>query len=139
MRRSEKCKLNYFQDLWNKSSAFEVSLARRRQWKSRSSKMAKRRRKGLLRMAPLHQEISMNAYLKAPLALAFILAIPLFARPALGAPAQETGHRSAHHRVADFTPATALVSPAAPVWRAPQTDGLSRNAEECSRGGCIDN
>ena len=37
----------------------------------------------------------MNAYLKAPMALAFILAVPLFARPALGAPAQEpaTGRR----------------------------------------------
>src|SRR6202522_879727 len=112
MRRSEKCKLNYFQDLWNKSSAFEVSLARRRQWKSRSSKMAKRRRKGLLRIAPLQQKISMNAYPTAPLALPFMLAIPRFSRPAIGAPAQETGHRLAHPRVADFTPATAPVSPA---------------------------
>jgi hypothetical protein len=37
----------------------------------------------------------MNAYLKAPMALALVLAVPLFARPALGAPAQEpdTGRR----------------------------------------------
>jgi hypothetical protein len=90
-------------------------------------------------MAPLHQEISMNAYLKAPMALALILIVPLFARPALGAPAQETGHRPAHHRVADFAEVPAYVSPVTPVLRAPQTDGLSRNAEECSRGGCIDN
>jgi hypothetical protein len=101
--------------------------------------MAKRRRKELLRMAPLHQEISMNAYLKAPMALGFILALPLFALPAHGAPAREPRHRPAHHRVADFAEVTAYVSPATPVWRAPQTDGLSRNAEECSRGGCIDN
>jgi hypothetical protein len=101
--------------------------------------MAKRRRRELLRMAPLHQEISMNAYLKAPMALALILAVPLFARPALGASAQEPGPRPAHHHVADFAEIRAYVSPVTPVWRAPQTDGLSRNAEECSRGGCIDN
>ena len=81
----------------------------------------------------------MNAYFKAPITLAFILAVPLFARPALGAPAQETRHRSVHHHVADFAEVPAYVSPVTPVWRAPQTDGLSRNAEECSRGGCIDN
>jgi hypothetical protein len=96
-------------------------------------------------MAPLHQETSMNAYLKGPMALALILAIPPFAGPALGtgpalgAPAHDAGHRPAHHRVADFAEAKAYVSPVAPVFRAPQTDGLSRNAEECSRGGCIDN
>jgi hypothetical protein len=81
----------------------------------------------------------MNAYFKAPMTLAFILAVPLFARPALGAPAKETGHRPAHHRVADFAEVPAYVSPVTPVWRAPQTDGLSRNAEECGREGCIDN
>ena len=81
----------------------------------------------------------MNADLKAPMALALILAVPLFARPALGAPGHDTGHKPAHHRVADFAEVPAYVSPVTPVWRAPQTDGLSRNAEECSRGGCIDN
>jgi hypothetical protein len=90
-------------------------------------------------MAPLHQEISMNAYLKAPMALALILTVPLFARPALGASAQEPGRRPAHHHVADFAEFKAYVSPVTPVWRTPETDGLSRNAEECSRGGCIDN
>jgi hypothetical protein len=35
----------------------------------------------------------MNAYLKAPMTLALVLAVPLFARPALGAPAQEPVHR----------------------------------------------
>ena len=81
----------------------------------------------------------MNAWLKAPMALALILGVPLFARPALGAPAQEPRHRPAHHRVADFAEVPAYVSPVTPVWRAPRTDGLSRDAEECSRGGCIDN
>lgn len=81
----------------------------------------------------------MNASFRAPMTLAFILAVPLFARPALGASGQETGHRPAHHRVADFAAATALAKPIVPVAQAPETDGLSRNAEECSRGGCIDN
>jgi hypothetical protein len=81
----------------------------------------------------------MNASLKSSMALGFILAMPLFAVPAHAAPAQEPGHRPAHHRVADFAEVPAYVSPVTPVLRAPQTDGLSRNAEECSRGGCIDN
>jgi hypothetical protein len=85
------------------------------------------------------QEIKMNASLKAPMVLGFILTVPLFALPAQGAPAHETGHKPAQHRVADFADARAYVSPVTPVSRAPQTDGLSRNAEECSRGGCIDN
>ncbi len=81
----------------------------------------------------------MNASLKAPMALALILAIPLFASPALGASAQEPGRKPAQHRVADFARSRAYVSPVTPVAQAPETDGLSRNAEECSRGGCIDN
>jgi len=39
----------------------------------------------------------------------------------------------------DFTAATALANPVAPVTDEHKTDGLSRNAEDCSRGGCIDN
>jgi hypothetical protein len=80
----------------------------------------------------------MNASNGAPTALGFILAIPLFALPALGAPAHETGHEPTHHRKADLPAATALASPAAPVADAHKTDGLSRKDEDCSRGGCID-
>jgi hypothetical protein len=79
----------------------------------------------------------MNASHGAPAALGFILAIPLLALPALGAPAHETRQKPAHHRVADFANARALVSPAAPVLQAPETDGLSRKDEECNFG-CID-
>ena len=85
------------------------------------------------------QEIKMSVSIKAPMPLGFPLAIPLFALPALGAPAHVGVSKPAHHRAADFAQATAYVSPVTPVLRAPQTDGLSRNAEECSRGGCIDN
>jgi hypothetical protein len=81
----------------------------------------------------------MNASFRTPMMLAFILAIPLFAKPALGAPAHDAGHKPAHHRVADFTAATALISPARPAADEHKNDGLSRDPAECSRGGCIDN
>ena len=81
----------------------------------------------------------MSVSFKAPMAVGFLLAIPLFALPAHGAPAHETGHKPAQHRVADFADATAYVSPAAPIAQAPETDGLSRDAADCRRGGCIDN
>jgi hypothetical protein len=80
----------------------------------------------------------MNASHLAPTALGFILAIRLFALPALGAPAHDTGHKPAHHHAADFPAATALVNPAAPVVDAHKTDGLSRENEDCSRGGYLD-
>jgi hypothetical protein len=80
----------------------------------------------------------MNASHGAQTALAFILVIPLFALPALGAPAHDAGYQPAHHRAADFPAATALVNPIASVADAHKTDGLSRENEDCSRGGCID-
>jgi hypothetical protein len=92
-----------------------------------------------------------NASHGAPTALVFVLAIPLFALPALGAPAHDTRHQ--HHRAADFAKARALVSPPpVPVPEAvlplgaeyhgrqrplPETDGLGRGDEECNMG-CID-
>jgi hypothetical protein len=80
----------------------------------------------------------MNASHEARTALAFVLAISLFAVPALGAPRHTTGYYPAHHRVADFAAGTALVNPAAPLVHAHKTDGLSREDEDCLRGGCID-
>jgi hypothetical protein len=83
----------------------------------------------------------MNASLRAPMALGFIVAIPLLPIPALGAPAHGAGHKTAHHRVADFAKARALVCPGSyvPAPRKPATDGLSRNPEDCAKYGCIDN
>ena len=79
----------------------------------------------------------MNAYFKALMTLALILfaGLQVCSRRSYA----ERRHRTVHHRGADFAEVPAYVSPVTPVWRAPQTDGLSRNAEECSRGGCIDN
>jgi hypothetical protein len=78
----------------------------------------------------------MGASIKTPMTLAFTLGISLFALPALGAPAYDAGYKSPHHRVTDL--AEAYVSPVTPVAKRPETDGLSRDGEECSRGGCID-
>jgi hypothetical protein len=79
----------------------------------------------------------MNASHGAPAALGFILAIQLFALPALGAPAHDRGYQPAHQRAADFADAKAYASPRTPVSQAPETDGPSRNDEECNFG-CID-
>ena len=81
----------------------------------------------------------MSASIKSPMALVFTLAISLFALPALGAAAHNGEHKPAQHRIADFAEARAYVSSSTPVAKAHETDGLSRNREECSRGGCIDN
>jgi hypothetical protein len=86
------------------------------------------------------------------MALGFFLAVPHFALPALGAPTNETGHKSAHHRVVAFAKARALVGPA-PVLipevvlppgleahgqlSTPEPDGLGRNDEDCNMG-CVD-
>jgi hypothetical protein len=79
----------------------------------------------------------MNAYSKAPMMLAFLLAASILARPALGASTHEAA-TAAHHRTANFLAATALVRPAAAVADDHATDGLSRRDEDCNRSGCID-
>ena len=79
----------------------------------------------------------MSVSSKAPMAFGFLLAIPLFALPAHGALAYDTGHEPTRHRVADFAQARAYVSLVKPVAHAPETDGLSRDDRECNFG-CID-
>jgi hypothetical protein len=79
----------------------------------------------------------MSVSFKAPMAFGFILAIPLFVLPAHGAPAYDTEHKPAQHRIADFAQATAYVSPVTPAAQAVETDGLSRKDEECNFG-CVD-
>jgi hypothetical protein len=96
-----------------------------------------------------YQEINMNASLRTSMALV-LMAIPLFALPALGAAGHEVMPNRADHRVhevgwkpalprfADFAKAQALVSSSSPAPSVSETDGLSRNIEECNMG-CIDN
>ena len=80
----------------------------------------------------------MNRSLGASMALGCILTIPLFAFSAPGgaAPAMEQWAR--HHHVGDFAKAKAFVSPAPPALSKPETDGLSRDPNDC-KFGCIDN
>ena len=81
----------------------------------------------------------MIASFQAPVALAFTLSISLFTLPALGAPPHKAPAKPAQNGVSDFAGAQAFVIPAKHTWPAAETDGLSREAAECSRGGCIDN
>ena len=83
----------------------------------------------------------MNVLIKTATALGFIFAIPLFALPAHGAPSYEAGHKPPDHRIADSAKARALVSSGSyvPAPRKPETDGLSRNPDDCVKYGCIDN
>jgi hypothetical protein len=93
-----------------------------------------------LRAGHFHkQEIKMNVSLTTSMAVGLILVIPLFALPAQGTPMHETAKKHAHREVQDFANARASVGPAPSVFPAHETDGLSRDGEECSRGGCIDN
>jgi hypothetical protein len=79
----------------------------------------------------------MNAPLRAPTALALFLAVPLLALPALANAGHATRHKPAHHGAPDFTRAEALASPARLAQRVRETDGLSRNDEDCNFG-CVD-
>jgi hypothetical protein len=81
----------------------------------------------------------MNASFKRSVTLVFTLSITLFALPALGASTHKAAAKPALNRVSDFANVQAVVPPAKHVWPAAETDGLSREAGECSRGGCIDN
>ena len=83
----------------------------------------------------------MNVLIKTSIALGFILSVPLFALRAHGARAYEAGHKPPHHRIADSAKPRALVSPGSyvPAPRKPETDGLSRNPDDCLKYGCIDN
>jgi hypothetical protein len=87
------------------------------------------------------QEIKMNASIRPLTGIGVFLVIPLLAVPVFSAPTREQGQKTAHHRVADFAKARALMSPGSyvPVLPKPGIDGLSRNPGDCARLGCIDN
>ena len=83
----------------------------------------------------------MNAFVKASTALGLLLAMSTFILPALGASSNHQMRPPVRHRVADFAKARALASPLIDplptTSHAPETDGLSRNDEDCNMG-CID-
>jgi len=83
----------------------------------------------------------MNAFRKAPTALALAVGMATLIAPAFAASTDHPMRHPARHHAADFARARALASPAidplAPSPRAPETDGLSRNDDDCNMG-CID-
>jgi hypothetical protein len=79
----------------------------------------------------------MNVSLKTAMAVGFILAVPLFAAPALGAETRESEYKPSRYRAAEFAKAQAFVTTPMPILRALETDGLGRNDEECNMG-CVD-
>jgi hypothetical protein len=98
--------------------------------------------------------LSRSISAKCALACGFLLMIPVLEAPAFAAEARNhapvSRHLTLHHRSVD--PRTIALAPAAtgPIWpdffgsyvpapRKPETDGLSRNPDDCARYGCIDN
>jgi hypothetical protein len=96
--------------------------------------------------------LSRSVSAKAALACGFLLTTLALTAPPFAAEARNHGpvshHLTLHHRPVDSGP-TALVPPATgPFWpfgsyvpapREPETDGLSRNPDDCAKYGCIDN
>jgi hypothetical protein len=95
---------------------------------------------------------SINA--RAALACGFLLTALALAAPT-SAPeprnhAPVSRHLSLHHRPVDSRPTALVPAATSPFWpdffgsyvpapRKPETDGLSRNPDDCVKYGCIDN
>ena len=81
--------------------------------------------------------LSNIAYAACALAFGFALTTPILAFAQVG-PQPSHKHRAQHHFMAIPGTATALMPAPATAVRVPETDGLSRNADDCARFGCID-
>ncbi len=84
----------------------------------------------------------MRTKITLPLALGIALAAPASAYAALGASGPMYTHRVIHHRsvVARAEAPAPAYAPARPYRFGDQeTDGLSRNPDDCVTYGCIDN
>ncbi len=81
----------------------------------------------------------MKTVFKASIAIGIVLSLSAAAYPAESRHVVVHSHQTVHH-MANFAKATALAAPALPAARPPslpETDGLSRNDEDCNYG-CID-
>jgi hypothetical protein len=90
---------------------------------------------------------------KATFACGFLLTTLALATPTFAAEARNhvpmNGHLTSHYRSVDPPTAPApgaigpfwpdFLGPYDPAPRKPETDGLSRDREDCARYGCIDN
>ena len=84
----------------------------------------------------------MTTSLKTSIALGLVLAVNIGIFSVHAASAPDPTQRAAHHHKSDFEKAEAiaprfLLSPA-PAAHVPETDGLSRDREDCVMG-CVDN
>jgi hypothetical protein len=82
--------------------------------------------------------LSNIAYAECALAIGVALTMPIPAYAQVGA--QPTYNHNAHVRHFTAIPrtATALMAAPAATVRAPETEGLGRNADDCAKFGCID-
>jgi hypothetical protein len=82
--------------------------------------------------------LSNIAYAACALAFGFALAKPIPAYAQGGAQPTYKHNTHVRHFMAIPRTATALTPAPATAVRAPETDGLSRNDDDCSKFGCID-
>ncbi len=84
----------------------------------------------------------MKPLIALPLALGFALAAPISADAASSAYGPHHAYRAIHHRRlamrAEAAAATIFAPARSPAFGDNETDGLSRNPEDCATYGCID-
>jgi hypothetical protein len=93
---------------------------------------------------PGAKEEAMKTSIALPLALAIGLAAPVAATAAAARYGPVHAHRAIHHSISTMRAQTLTAAPEyLAVWPNPsaghETDGLSRNPEDCASYGCIDN
>jgi hypothetical protein len=82
--------------------------------------------------------LSNIAYAACALALGFALTAPIPVYAEFGAEPSHNHKVHVRHFMAIPRTATALTPPPATAVPAPETEGLSRNADDCVKFGCID-
>jgi hypothetical protein len=82
--------------------------------------------------------LSNIAYAAGALAFGFALTTPIPAYAQVGAQPSHKHNAHVHHVMAIPRTATALMPVPPTIVRAPESDGLGRNADDCAKFGCID-
>jgi hypothetical protein len=82
--------------------------------------------------------LSNIAHAACALAFGFALATPIPAHAQVGAQPSHKHNAHVHHVMAILRTATALMPTPATAVRVLETDGLSRNDDDCVKFGCID-
>jgi hypothetical protein len=88
----------------------------------------------------MEDEMRLSNITHAACALVFVFALttPIPAYAQVGAQPSQRHEAHVHHFLAIPQTATALMPAPATAVRIPETDGLSRNADDCARFGCVD-